>query len=34
MSPHSFAAKAGGLGKGEGGLGRRVIAVQKPVCIA
>lgn len=34
MSPHSPAAKAGGLGKGEGGLRRRVIAGQKQGCIA
>jgi hypothetical protein len=34
MSPHSSAAKAGGLGKGEGGLRRRVIAGQKQAFIA
>jgi hypothetical protein len=32
--PHSFAAKAERLGKSEGGLWRRVIAGQKPTCIA
>src|SRR6266511_5297085 len=32
--PHSSAAKAGSLGKGEGGLWRRVIAGQKRACIA
>jgi hypothetical protein len=34
MSPHSFAAKAGRLGKSEGGLRRRVLATQKRACIA
>jgi hypothetical protein len=34
MSPHSPAAKAGRLGKGEGGLVRRVIAGQKQARIA
>jgi hypothetical protein len=29
MGPHSSAAKAGSLGKGEGGIWRRVIAGQK-----
>src|SRR6266511_4564121 len=32
--PHSLAAKARSLGKSEGGLWRRVIAGQKPACIA
>jgi hypothetical protein len=34
MGPHSPAGKAGGLGKGEGGFRRRVIAGQKRACIA
>src|SRR5438445_107547 len=32
--PHSAAARLGCLGKGEGGLWRRVIAGKKPACIA